>query len=104
MAVCRAVILLLHALINFLPTRFLALWNAASVVWHVLGTFVLIILLPAVAPMHQSGEYVFTTFNSDTSASGVPSSGYGSCLTPSAGSKAGPSQATGQKLKLWLCF
>ncbi|CAK0780294.1 hypothetical protein CVIRNUC_005001 [Coccomyxa viridis] len=70
------IILLLHALINFLPTRFLALWNAASVVWHVLGTFVLIILLPAVAPVHQSGAYVFTTFNSDTSASGVPSSGY----------------------------
>ena len=40
----------------------------------------LIILLPAVAPMHQSGEYVFTTFNSDTSASGVPSSGCGACL------------------------
>ncbi len=72
---CHAVILFLHALINFLPTRFLALWNAASTVWHIIGTAVLIILLPAVAPTHQSSAFVFTEFDSDTSASGVPSSG-----------------------------
>lgn len=69
----HAVILFLHALINFLPTRVLALMNGASVVWHITGTFVLIILLPAVAPTHQSAEFVFTTFYNDTSASGVPS-------------------------------
>ncbi|CAL5221654.1 g3881 [Coccomyxa viridis] len=73
---CMYVILFLHALINFLPTRFLALWNAASTVWHIIGTAVLIILLPAVAPTHQSSAFVFTEFDSDTSASGVPSSGY----------------------------
>ena len=72
---CFAVILILHAMINFLPTRFLALWNGASTVWHIIGTFVLIILLPAVAPTHQSSSFVFTEFDSDTSSSGVPSSG-----------------------------
>ena len=70
-----AVILILHAIINFMPTRFLALWNGASTVWHIIGTFVLIILLPAVAPTHQTSAFVFTEFDSDTSASGVPSSG-----------------------------
>ncbi len=72
-----AVILILHALINFLPTRFLALWNAASTVWHITGTIVLIILLPAVAPTHQSAAYVFTDFESaaDVASSGVPSAG-----------------------------
>ena len=78
---CPAVILFLHALINFLPTRFLAIWNATSTVWHIVGTFVLIILLPAVAPTHQSGSYVFTDFESDTTATGVPSSGSVSPLT-----------------------
>ncbi|BDA43078.1 Amino-acid permease BAT1 [Coccomyxa sp. Obi] len=71
-----AIILFLHAIINFLPTRILALMNGVSVVWHVVGTFVLIILLPAVAPTHQSAEFVFTTFYNDTSASGVPSPAY----------------------------
>lgn len=47
--------------------------NGISVVWHVVGTFVLIILLPAVAPTHQSAEFVFTTFYNDTTASGDPS-------------------------------
>ncbi len=69
-----AVILVVHALINFLPTRVLAIMNGVSAVWHVVGTFTLIILLLAVAPTHQSAEYVFTTFNSDTEATGVPSS------------------------------
>lgn len=72
---CLAVILVLHAMINFMPTRFLALWNGASTVWHIIGTFVLIILLPAVAPTHQTRAFVFTEFDSDTTSSGVPSSG-----------------------------
>lgn len=70
---CPAVFLVLHAFINFLPTRVLAIMNAASAIWHIVGTFTLIILLLSVAPTHQTGEYVFTTFNSDTSATGVPS-------------------------------
>jgi amino acid transporter len=69
-----AVCLILHALINFLPTKFLGWWNATSAVWHFVGTIVLIILLPSVAPTHQSATYVFTEFDSDTSATGVPSS------------------------------
>ena len=68
-----AVILVLHACINFLPTKFIATLNGVSAVWHLVGTFTLIILLPAVAPTHQSASYVFTTFNTDTTASGVPS-------------------------------
>ncbi|KAK9915256.1 hypothetical protein WJX75_006770 [Coccomyxa subellipsoidea] len=71
-----AVFLAVHALINFLPTRVLAIMNAVSAIWHIVGTFTLIILLLSVAPTHQTAEYVFTTFNNDTSATGVPSPAY----------------------------
>lgn len=45
--------------------------------WHIIGTIVLIILLPSVAPTHQSATYVFTDFESeaDIASSGVPSAG-----------------------------
>jgi amino acid transporter len=57
MACTRAVILVLHAVINMLPTKFIAQLNGFSAVWHFIGTFVLIVLLPAVAPTHQSASY-----------------------------------------------
>lgn len=73
MLIACTVFLAVHALINFLPTRVLAIMNAVSAIWHIVGTFTLIILLLSVAPTHQTAEYVFTTFNNDTSATGVPS-------------------------------
>ena len=66
--------LILHALINFLPTRILGILNGFSVCWHVAAVFVLIILLPAVAPTHQGADFVFTTFyQDDVTAVGDPS-------------------------------
>ena len=70
----RAVTLVLHAVINFLPTRVLGILNGFSVCWHVAGAFALIILLPAVAPTHQGADFVFTTFyQDDATAVGAPS-------------------------------
>lgn len=69
-----AVTLVLHAVINFLPTRILGMLNGFSVCWHVAGAFALIILLPAVAPTHQGADFVFTTFyTDDVTALGAPS-------------------------------
>ena len=43
--------------------RLLAILNGISVFWHVVGTFVFIVALLAVAPTHQSASYVFGHFN-----------------------------------------
>lgn len=55
--------LAVHACLNTFANRLLALLNGVSVVWHVVGTFVFIIALLAVAPSHQSAKFVFTHFN-----------------------------------------
>lgn len=34
-----------------------------STIWHVIGTFVIVALVSAVAPTHQSAHYVFTSLN-----------------------------------------
>ncbi|PSC69717.1 amino-acid permease [Micractinium conductrix] len=52
-----------HATINTFANRLLAMLNGISVVWHVVGTFAFIAALLAVAPSHQSADYVFTSFN-----------------------------------------
>jgi hypothetical protein len=67
--------LIIHALINFLPTYILGYINGASVVWHVTGAFCLMILIPAVAPTHQDATFVFGTFyQADVGVTGDPSS------------------------------
>ena len=69
-----AVTLALHALINVLPTRILGYMNALSVFWHCATAFTLTVVVPAVAPTHQSWSFVFTEFYSDdTTALGAPS-------------------------------
>ena len=37
--------------------------SVISTIWHVVVTFTLVILLSAVAPTHQSANYVFTSLN-----------------------------------------
>lgn len=70
----HAGILVLSGLMNVFSTRIIAWLNAISVFWHVTGAIVLIILIPAVAPTHQSGDYVFRTFNKvDLSSTGISS-------------------------------
>lgn len=55
--------------------------SGVSTVWHMVGTVTLIILLPAVAPTHQSAKYVFTEFDDwTTESSGITNNG---CALPS---------------------
>ncbi|EFN58316.1 hypothetical protein CHLNCDRAFT_142334, partial [Chlorella variabilis] len=55
--------LVCHGLLNTFANRLLAILNGISVFWHVVGTFVFIVALLAVAPTHQSASYVFGHFN-----------------------------------------
>ena len=55
-----AVILALHALINIFSHRLLALFNAISVWWHVIGVLIIIGILVIVPDSHQSADFVFT--------------------------------------------
>ena len=55
-----AVILGLHALINIFSHRLIALFNAISVWWHVIGVLIIIGILVIVPDDHQSFDFVFT--------------------------------------------
>lgn len=43
--------------------------------WHVFAGTAFVILLPAIAPTHQSASWVFTTFAPDKAYSGIDSNG-----------------------------
>lgn len=59
-----AAALVTQGLLCQLPIRYLGAINKFSVFWNVCGAVTLIILLPCVAPTHQSAKFVFTTFDS----------------------------------------
>ena len=54
-----ALILCLHALINIFSHRLIALFNAISVWWHVIGVLIIIGILIIVPDSHQSASFVF---------------------------------------------
>ena len=54
--------LVIHALINSFSGKILAYLNGTSAVWHMVITLLVIIALPAVAPVRQSASFVFQTF------------------------------------------
>eukprot|EP00887_Chlorella_sp_A99_P005312 scaffold1.g5312.t1 len=56
-------VLVVHGLLNTFANSILAFLNGISAFWHVVGTLVFIIALPAVAPTHQSAKFVFASFN-----------------------------------------
>lgn len=66
-----AAILISHGLINTFGVRILRYLNNTSIVLHSLGVFSLIVALLAKAPTHQSGAFVFSTFNDGTGTDGV---------------------------------
>lgn len=76
-----AVVLVIHALLNLLSTRILGWLNGFSVFWHVVGAIVMSIVIPVVAPVHQSSEFVWATFYSindgpDANPNNEPSNAY----------------------------
>jgi hypothetical protein len=66
-----AAILVSHGLINTFGVRVLRFLNNTSIVLHSLGVFSLIVAVLAKAPTHQSGSFVFSTFNDGTGTDDV---------------------------------
>lgn len=46
-----------------------------AVWWHVIAGTTFVIMLPAIAPTHQSASWVFTTFAPDKAYSGIDNNG-----------------------------
>ncbi|KAL1726789.1 amino acid/polyamine transporter I [Schizophyllum commune] len=63
-----AAVLVTQGLINTFGVHILHHLNNVSVWWHALGTIVLVIVVLAKAPMHQSGHDVFLKFIDGTAA------------------------------------
>src|SRR5262249_14629869 len=60
------VILLLHALLNTLRVKLVALFNNVSVWWHVLGVAIIVGVLAIKPSHHASPSFVFTKFVNET--------------------------------------
>lgn len=58
-------ILLVHAIINSFPITWLSFFGTLAAAWNILGVFILMILIPTVAPQRASAEFIFTHFNSE---------------------------------------
>lgn len=56
--------------------RALGIVGEISVWWHVTAGTAFVLLLPLIAPTHQSAAWVFTTFAPDYSYSGINSGAY----------------------------
>jgi amino acid permease (GABA permease) len=59
-------ILLLHALLNTVGVRVVALLNSISVWWHVVGVLVIVAVLAVVPAHHQSAGFVFGHFENQS--------------------------------------
>jgi hypothetical protein len=59
--------LIILLLLLLLLLLLIAVW------WHVIGCTTFVIMLPAVAPTHQTAEWVFTTFAPDQVYTGISS-------------------------------
>ena len=59
-------ILLMHALLNTVGVKAVALLNSISVWWHVVGVLVIVAVLAFVPAHHQSASFVFGHFENQT--------------------------------------
>ncbi|EIE25071.1 amino acid transporter [Coccomyxa subellipsoidea C-169] len=73
---CYAVCLVMHGFINMMSARWMARFMLLSGVYQLVASVVVIVLIPTIAPTHQSAKFVFLTFDTSTSASNAPSSAY----------------------------
>ncbi|KAI8394207.1 amino acid/polyamine transporter I [Radiomyces spectabilis] len=51
---------------NYLGMKFSSWLNKFMVIWVAIGTIIVIITVPAMAPSHQSAKWVFTSFGNET--------------------------------------
>ncbi|WP_371657252.1 MULTISPECIES: amino acid permease [unclassified Streptomyces] len=59
-------VLILHAVLNLFGVRLVAVLNAVSVWWHLVGVAVIVGALTIVPAHHQSADFVFTRFVNGT--------------------------------------
>ncbi|KAH8554093.1 amino acid/polyamine transporter I [Umbelopsis sp. PMI_123] len=59
-------LLILAALVNLLGTKATGIINKFIVGWALIGTIIIVIAMPAMAPSHQSAKWVFTEFINNT--------------------------------------
>lgn len=67
---------ILIGLMNTFSTRLLDGIAEVSVWFHVIGVTLFVVLLPALAPTHQSASWVFSSFTPDKAFAGVDNSGF----------------------------
>ncbi|KAF8058897.1 NAD kinase 3 [Scenedesmus sp. PABB004] len=68
-----AAVLILIGLVNTVTVRALGVVGEISIWFHLIGCTAFVVLLPALAPTHQSAAWVFTTFAPNTAYSGIES-------------------------------
>ncbi|KAI3914074.1 hypothetical protein MKW92_040138 [Papaver armeniacum] len=68
-------VLFVHGVLNVLPVKFISILGNVAALWNIFGVFLLMILIPFVAPKRASVEYISTHFNTDT-AVGIQSKPY----------------------------
>jgi len=66
-----AAVLVAQGLINTFGVHILKYLNNISVWWHAVGTISLTIAVLVKAPTHQTGKFVFQTFNDGTGVGGI---------------------------------
>lgn len=69
-------LLVLWGILNSISVKLSGYMADVSVWWHVIGTIIVIIILPAAAPSHQSAESVFTGFAQNADTTGVSNNFY----------------------------
>ncbi|KAK9806414.1 hypothetical protein WJX73_003539 [Symbiochloris irregularis] len=70
-------ILVLSGIMNAFNTRIVAWLSGFSVVWHFASLIVIIIMIPTVAPKHQTASFVFTKFyDAAETKTGITSNAY----------------------------
>ena len=70
----RAVCLVAHGFLNMMSARWMARFMLLAGVYQLVASVVVIVLIPAIAPTHQSADWVFWTFDASTATNNAPSS------------------------------
>ncbi|CAK0783725.1 hypothetical protein CVIRNUC_006924 [Coccomyxa viridis] len=73
---CYAVCLVLHGFINMMSAHGIARFMAFSGAYQLVAAVAVIVLIPIIAPQHQSPEFVFRSFEDTTQTTGAPSTPY----------------------------
>ena len=76
-AAAGAVCLMCHGFLGMLPGRWIARLTEVTGIYQVVATLVLILLIPLVAPTHQTPAFVFGTFyGASFAGNGIPKNFY----------------------------